>query len=147
MRLLPAEEPVLCQPLVALRGGSNGNTSAAASTDLTCSCFRGASCAKSHRLRAPAAIYSSGDGEIDPYRFTQLLLARAVESGLRVYAKSNVISTEESNSQVILRTEQSRITARAAVFATGYEVHEQLKSPPGNLQSTYAVASEPLNRN
>ena len=56
-----------------------------------------------------------------------------------------MISTEETNSQVVVRTEQSRITARAAVFATGYDAHEQLKSPPGNLQSTYAVASEPLN--
>ncbi len=93
---------------------------------------------------APAAIYSSGDGEIDPYQFTQRLLARAVASGLRVYAESDVISTEETNSQVILKTPKSRITARAVVFATGYEAHEQLKSPPGNLQSTYAVASEPI---
>jgi glycine/D-amino acid oxidase-like deaminating enzyme len=96
-------------------------------------------------IDAATALYSAGDGEIDPYRLTQLLLARAVASGLRVYADSKVISTEESDSQAILKTERSRITARAAVFATGYEAHEQLKSPPGNLQSTYAVASEPLN--
>jgi glycine/D-amino acid oxidase-like deaminating enzyme len=95
-------------------------------------------------IAAPAAIYSSGDGEIDPYRFTQLLLARAVASGLRVFAKTIVESAEEHNSKVILKTKQSRITARAAVFATGYEAHQQLKSPPGNLQSTYAMASEPM---
>ncbi len=49
VRLLQAEEPVLCQPLVARAATRSGNTSAAASTDLTCSCFRGASCGKSRR--------------------------------------------------------------------------------------------------
>jgi glycine/D-amino acid oxidase-like deaminating enzyme len=95
-------------------------------------------------ITAPAAIYSSGDGEIDPYRFTQLLLLRAVAKGLRVFAKTTVESAEERPEHVILKTEHSHITARAVIFATGYEAHQQLKSPPGNLNSTYAVASEPM---
>ena len=41
-------------------------------------------------IDAPAAIYSAGDGEIDPYRFTQLLLARRSRRGLRVYARQQV---------------------------------------------------------
>jgi glycine/D-amino acid oxidase-like deaminating enzyme len=95
-------------------------------------------------IDARAAIYSGGDGEIDPYRLTQRLLLRAVASGLRVFAKTNVESADERDSQVIIKTEHGRITARTVVFATGYEAHQQLKSHPGNLQSTYAVASEPL---
>jgi glycine/D-amino acid oxidase-like deaminating enzyme len=37
-----------------------------------------------------------------------------------------------------------RIRAQHVVFATGYAAHHQLPQSPGNLQSTFVVASEPL---
>jgi glycine/D-amino acid oxidase-like deaminating enzyme len=92
-------------------------------------------------IAAPAALLAEGDGQIDPYAFTTRLLHRAAEQGLRIFGDTEVRGLEEDSQHVALQIATGRITARAAVFATGYQAHEQLKSPPGNLNSTYAVAS------
>jgi glycine/D-amino acid oxidase-like deaminating enzyme len=94
-------------------------------------------------IAAPGAILSEGDAQIDPYAFTTRLVAFTARQGLRVFGDTRVLSVHETEHQVILQTATSRITARAAVFATGYEAHQQLKSPRGKLQSTYALASAP----
>ena len=38
---------------------------------------------------APAAIFSQGDGQIDPYRFTQALLKASREQGLRAFQNTS----------------------------------------------------------
>lgn len=95
-------------------------------------------------VAAPAAILAAGDAEIDPYEFTQRLLAHACRGGMRAYADSAVTSVVEDSGGVVLTTPTGSLTARSAVFCTGYEAHEHLRFPPGDLQSTYALASGPM---
>lgn len=95
-------------------------------------------------IRAAGAILSAEDGQIDPYRFTQKLLAAASANGLRIFGDSHVASTAESDDGVVVQTSQGRLAARSLVVATGYVAHELLAAAPGNLQSTYVVASQPV---
>jgi glycine/D-amino acid oxidase-like deaminating enzyme len=95
-------------------------------------------------IDAPGAIVSRGDAQIDPYRFTQLVLDRAQASGLRVYSQTNVQSMDESGGVVIARAQSGSVTSRRVIYATGYESEKYLGQKVGSLHSTYAVASEPL---
>jgi glycine/D-amino acid oxidase-like deaminating enzyme len=95
-------------------------------------------------IAAPGALHSSGDGQIDPYGFTQALLRAAQEAGLRTYRRVAVESVEESPGRVALLVGPFRISARAVVFATGYASHALLSRGPGTLKTTYASAGRPL---
>lgn len=94
-------------------------------------------------LNAPAAIWSSGDAQIDPYRFTQLRLTKTAEAGVRVFAKSAVEAIDERAGEVEVQTNRGRILARSVIFATGYAAHEQM-SRIGKLHTTYAAVSSPM---
>jgi glycine/D-amino acid oxidase-like deaminating enzyme len=47
-------------------------------------------------LKAPAAILSRGNAQVDPFRLTHRLLAQSCERGLRVYDRSEVTEIERS---------------------------------------------------
>jgi glycine/D-amino acid oxidase-like deaminating enzyme len=95
-------------------------------------------------IGAPAAIYARGDGQIDPYSFTQQLLKASFEEGLGVYRELNVRGLQETSAGVRLRADRKSLQCRAVVFATGYAAHDFLAGGPGVLHTTYAVASQPL---
>jgi glycine/D-amino acid oxidase-like deaminating enzyme len=99
--------------------------------------------AEAFQIEAPAALLSSGDGEIDPYQFTQSLFHAGQEQGLRLYHHTAVEAIRESPARVKLATSQGIVTARAAILCTGYAASEFLGTTPGELSTTYAVASEP----
>ena len=93
---------------------------------------------------APAAIFSRGDGEVDPYRLTQVLLASSRGQGLRAFQNTAVVQTEETATHVTLATPRGKLVARMAIFATGYAAHEFFARGPGKLHTTYATASQVL---
>jgi glycine/D-amino acid oxidase-like deaminating enzyme len=94
-------------------------------------------------IRAPGALWSSGDGQVDTYALTQLLLRRARGAGLRAFGGVDVERVEESTAGVVLPIGGLRITARSVIFATGYAAHELLPCGPGRLHSTFAAATRP----
>ena len=96
-------------------------------------------------LGAPAAIVSHGNARIDAYRLTHLLIQRAMRGGLRVYDRTDVLKFEHTDDGTLLETDRGvSITARKVIVAAGYESQTYLKQNVGNLNSTFAVASEPL---
>jgi glycine/D-amino acid oxidase-like deaminating enzyme len=95
-------------------------------------------------INAPAAIYSAGDGQIDPLRFTRALLEKSQVEGLRIFSKTCVRQTDRLPARFVLTCERGQINARSIVYAAGYEAGHFLPHPIGSLHSTYAVASEPL---
>jgi glycine/D-amino acid oxidase-like deaminating enzyme len=95
-------------------------------------------------LTAPGALYSSGDGEIDAYRLTQAVLQHARRAGLRAFRETPITKVATFAPKVTLTTPRGQIVADAAFFTTGYAAHEFLPNGPGDLQSTYVAASEPL---
>jgi glycine/D-amino acid oxidase-like deaminating enzyme len=91
------------------------------------------------------AIYSECDAEVDAYRLTHRLLQAAAKRGLRIYANSELVASSESRNRVTLEIRGGgRVVARRVVFATGYESQRYLRPRIGTLQSTYALATQPL---
>ncbi len=95
-------------------------------------------------IKAPAAIRSHGDAQIDPYRFTKRLIERARTRGLRAFAQTELLDVREMAQSVVLRTPAGTITAQRIVFATGYDSYRFLSDRAGTLHTTYALCSEIL---
>ena len=99
----------------------------------------------SHSFRAPGAIRSSGSAELDPYRLTHALLARAAGRGARVFDRTEVIREDFARGAVTLKTGRGFvIRARRVVMALGYEIPRPLRRDLVRLSSTYALVSEPV---
>ncbi len=91
----------------------------------------------------PAGLYSHAAFEMDPFRFTHALLARAVSRGLRAFAKTELLGYSAQDNAVTLQTDTGHtIRARRILFATGYETPDFLDVNV-KLLSTYAAATEP----
>jgi glycine/D-amino acid oxidase-like deaminating enzyme len=71
-------------------------------------------------IASPGAIYSGGDGQIDPLRLTRCLLEQSHKAGLRIFSQTCVREIHR------------------------YESGQFVPSEVGSLHSTFAVASEPL---
>lgn len=96
-------------------------------------------------FKRPAALLSPIAGEVDAYRLTHKLLARGRAEGLEVYDRTPVVKyTSGQNSVEVVTAAGQRVSARRAVFATGYETPEFLDQSVTRLLSTYAIATEPL---
>ncbi len=98
--------------------------------------------AKVSSIRAPGAIISRGDAQIDPYRFTHALIQAAVRRGLVVHANTQAEKIEELQSGVLVHTAQGVVKAERIIFATGYESGPHLDKPKADLNSTYALVSQ-----
>lgn len=92
-----------------------------------------------------AAILSHDAAELDAYRLTYGLLMAARKAGARVHDRTEVKRWKCTARGVELRLAQGGyVRARELVVATGYESARFLPEPVGKLQSTYALATEPV---
>ncbi|HYV34332.1 MAG TPA: FAD-dependent oxidoreductase, partial [Gemmataceae bacterium] len=93
----------------------------------------------------PAAILANGDAQIDAFRFSHRLLEHAAKRGLRVFDRTDVKEVTPRRNGMALTTDQGNtVSARRVVFATGYESQRYLKQKIGDLHSTFALITEPL---
>lgn len=96
---------------------------------------------------AAGALWSHGNAELDPYRFTQGLLANFLAQGGRAYGGSPVESIAERAAHVLLTTKGGiRITADRVIIAAGYLSGQFSPPQVGALRTSYAVASQPLGK-
>lgn len=94
---------------------------------------------------SPAALYTQRAAQVDPFRLTHALLRRAAARGARIYDRTEISGHEQAGDGLILTAAGgARISARRAVFATGYESQDYLKQRVATLKSTYALISEPV---
>lgn len=100
---------------------------------------------KDFPFSAPAAIRSEGDAEADAFRLTHRLLQSGHQAGLRVYDRTRVVDVDGDAGHFTLFTDREYIVeAERIVWATGYEAGQRFDPPIGNLNSTYAAISEPM---
>jgi glycine/D-amino acid oxidase-like deaminating enzyme len=93
---------------------------------------------------APAALRTSAGAEVDPWRLTQALLARARKRGCEIFGKTETLRIVPTKRIMELHTDRGRISAQHVVVATGYEAERFLPKPVAKLHSTYAIATEPV---
>ena len=101
--------------------------------------------AGSYAFRAPGAIRSGGSAEVDPYRLTHALLARASGRGARVFDRTEIVREDFARGSITLKSGRGPfIRARRVVMALGYEIPRPLRRDIVKLSSTYALVSEPV---
>ncbi|MCP1183141.1 FAD-binding oxidoreductase [Paenibacillus sp. 1781tsa1] len=91
-----------------------------------------------------AALYTSGDAEVNPYRLVHSLFHSASRQGARVYAHSEFTHCDYDENGVLCYTPHGTVRAKHVIFSTGYETQEIKKDRGAYLQSTYAIATKPL---
>ncbi|MEO8589141.1 MAG: FAD-dependent oxidoreductase [Flavobacteriales bacterium] len=98
-------------------------------------------------LHKAAALMSHTAAEIDPYGFTHAVLQDVIRRGGRVFDRSAMENHARSGDRSVVRT-ATGITVRAEhlIMATGYESQQYLAKPVASLNSTYAVASQRIER-
>jgi glycine/D-amino acid oxidase-like deaminating enzyme len=95
-------------------------------------------------LDAAAAIWSQGDAQLDPYRFTCQVLKTARMKGVRCYANTRVCKVLCTSAHAKLTTTYGMVAARHVVIATGYGVEDFLGRGIGKVRSTYVITSQPM---
>lgn len=98
---------------------------------------------KYHLNQAFAGILSQQGGSIDAFKFTHDLLKYHYKKGLKVFDKTNIISTDYKKNGVTLTTNYGNtIKTKKVIYCTGYESTELIKDNFVKLLSTYAIVSE-----
>lgn len=92
----------------------------------------------------PAALYSTGDAETNPYRMVHSLIAKAASRGVRVFEQTAAQNFQYQKDGVICHTPNGIIFAKNVVFAMGYETQEMKKDRGAELINTYAIMTKPL---
>jgi glycine/D-amino acid oxidase-like deaminating enzyme len=97
-------------------------------------------------FRRPAALFTRGEGEVDPFMFARSLVNSEIAGGrLEVFDRTEVLFYEPVPGGVLLLTDRGfRIRAEKAVFATGYETARFLPRKVVKLKSSFAIATEPI---
>lgn len=89
----------------------------------------------------PAALYTHGDAEVNPFQMCHSLVATASNNGVQVYENSEVIRYEYLEDGVICHTRNHRIFAKHVIFALGYETQALKADPNAILTTSYAIAT------
>jgi len=93
----------------------------------------------------PGAIHSVEGGQVDPYRLAYQILTVGQSMGLRVHDRTTVTDYNVTSRGATARTDRGfTVRAQHIVFATGYEATEFLDRKIVDLNSSFALVSEPL---
>ncbi|MFC0525171.1 NAD(P)/FAD-dependent oxidoreductase [Pontibacillus salicampi] len=93
----------------------------------------------------PAALYTTKDADINPYKLALGLINAASKQGLRVYENTEVVHHVNRGPKVdVVVAGDYVITASFVVFATGYETQQIKRNPNAVLESTFAIATNPI---
>ena len=93
---------------------------------------------------APAALRSNAGAEVDPWRLTKALLERVRSRGGFVFGRTQVNRIDQKNGRVEVVTDRGVIRAPHAVVTSGYEAGQFLPKKVAELNSTYAIVTEPV---
>ena len=92
-----------------------------------------------------AGILSAAGASMDAYALTHVLLDHGQLTGMQVYDHTEVVSIHHKKRGIELITgDNKKIKARKLIIACGYESQQYIPFKIQELQSTFAIVSEPL---
>ncbi len=95
-------------------------------------------------MNKPGAILSHGNGEANPVQLVAGLWRHVLAQGGRMAANVEVTEVEQTRSRVRLKTKDGHsITAKYAVFCTGYELMKFARPKGYKIISTWVLATRP----
>lgn len=100
---------------------------------------------RSFSFSKPGAIYSKGDAEVNPLKLSIGLIEANVKKGLRVFEATEVVDHHEDEGEVTLLVKGDyTIRAKFVVYATGYEAQQLKRNRNALLETSFAIATEPV---
>lgn len=98
-------------------------------------------------IASHGAILSPVAAEVDPLRLTLALIHRALRRGARLFSQTAALRVEQVARGVSIHTTRGGLVrARRVVYAMGYEVPPELEPNLVSLHSTYALATQRIER-
>jgi glycine/D-amino acid oxidase-like deaminating enzyme len=98
-------------------------------------------------LQKGGALFSEKGAQVDPYAFTHALLEAGIVKGLQVFDHTEISKIQYRNRSVVLETaEQKTISAKYIIIACGYESQLYIPKKVQYLHATYAIISEPMQK-
>ena len=95
-------------------------------------------------IRRGAALLSFDSLSVDPVQLAAGFVRRALAHGAQIFAPVTVEDVECTQGKIAVRTGTGPVlTARAVVYAMGYETPPALRPPGYTLHATYAIATKP----
>ncbi|MCD6011481.1 MAG: FAD-binding oxidoreductase [Flavipsychrobacter sp.] len=99
------------------------------------------------RLDSPAAILSKDAAEVDAYLLTHALLGTFFKAGHKVYNNTGITDIEYHKRYIKLTTGTGfTIKAKKLIIACGYESQKYIPKKIADVYATYAVVTEPVNK-
>ncbi|KPB05326.1 NAD(P)/FAD-dependent oxidoreductase [Bacillus sp. CHD6a] len=92
----------------------------------------------------PAALVTSGDADVNPFKCVHILLKDAAAAGVRIYAKTPLLTKAKTVEGFTCETENGTVSARYIILATGYENDFIVQKMGADLNRTYAIVTEPV---
>lgn len=92
----------------------------------------------------PAALVTSGDADVNPYKFVQILLKDAAAAGVRIFENTPLLHKTKTVHGFTCESEKGTVSARYIIFATGYENDFLAAQMGADLNRSYAIVTEPL---
>ncbi|UED72623.1 FAD-binding oxidoreductase [Brevibacillus sp. DP1.3A] len=91
------------------------------------------------------AIYSKEDAELNPYKFTNGVIAHSVKKGMRVYENTEIVHQKVQDGGLLVYTKSGHtIKCRRAVFATGYEAQSMKRNANAVISSSFSIVTNPV---
>jgi glycine/D-amino acid oxidase-like deaminating enzyme len=96
----------------------------------------------------PGAILSTGSAEANPVKLAAGCLRHAMRLGARLFAPVDVANVRSHPRGIEVQTREGvTLACRFLVYATGYELAEDLPARGHDIHSTWAIATKPQARN
>jgi len=100
---------------------------------------------KTFGFGAPGAIFSEDGGEVDAYLLTHALLKDFRKCGHLVFNNTAIRHIEYDKRGIVLNTNNGlKIKAKKLIIACGYESLQYIPKKIAEINTTYALVSEPL---
>lgn len=92
----------------------------------------------------PAALYTRGDAEVNPFRMVHALVEAGARHGARVFEHTEAVHFDYDEHGVTCHTQTHKIRAGKVIFSMGYETQELKKDRNAVLNVSYAVLTNPV---
>jgi len=94
---------------------------------------------------APAALWSTVGGEVDPLRLARGIFRRCRDRpGFEIHGSTRVERIKPGETGLEVDTDRGLVRAKKVIVAAGYESEKFLPGRVAKLHSTYAVVTEPV---
>lgn len=127
------------------REGLKAEASAREAIGIATALIDGKTLRQDYGMKCDAALLNQNNLTCNPVQLTAGFLKAAIERGAILYSPVTIESlVETANEVVLMTTEGLRISARHAIYASGYEMPESLHPKKHDIASTWALATGPV---